>query len=324
LALAVGFAALAAGCGGSSDPGDENGNGNGNGTNNNGGGTGDTINLQGCTDCTDLVVDGIVLPLSLEIVADVSRDIDGDGQVDNAIGELAAEVLDLYNDFDAQGELDEVLNKGEVLAVVRLQTASGTLSDGDVVGQLWVAESEQCCTSDDPAQCAIEAQQSCFSGSYSFTPDTTITTNVAASGTISGGKLRLEGQTVPFRVQIFGKPTTFEIRNTVIAGEVSNGKIINGTISGAIDKSEITSTIVLELANWVNQELADPGLSSTTKDLILSVLDADGNGFITAPEITDGELLGEIFGGDVDTDGDGNKEVSVAFGYSATPATIDY
>lgn len=321
--LVVVFALLAAGCGSSNSD---------DGTEDTGGSVTDTgqqqqqddaVSLEQCDDCVDFVVDRIVLPVNYDLLNDVSRDIDGDGTVDNAIGKLMAQVLQLYSAFDAQEELDDSMNEGDVLAVVRLTTDGGVLTEGNISGQLWVAESEPCCTSSDATQCALEAQQSCYGGDYTFQADVNTLAPVA-SGTLNGGRLSLAGEAISFKVSIFGEPVTFEIRETMIEGELSGDRIVNGKISGVIDKSEVSKTIVLQLAQWVNARLSEEGLDPLVKQTVLNLLDENKDGVIGISEISDGDLLGPIFSGDVDPDGDGSKEISVAFGYTAVPAHLTF
>lgn len=314
LTCLAGLAALLLACssGNSSTGGDDAGTDQGQGQ--------QTENLETCTDCVDFVIDRLLMPVNTDLWRQFSRDMDGDGTTDNALGQLVTQVLKLYSGVDVQQQLDDVLNEGGALVVLRLKSEAGLVDGAQVKGQLWIAEDETCCQSADRDECAAEAEATCFSGDHTFTANLT-RESALASGTIAGNTMTLDADAVEIVVKLFGEPTTLRIRNTVLEGKLANGGIADGKLTGVIDQSELLRSVVSKLTDWLNGFMADP----TTSDLVksaLGVLDTDGDGTITLTELTSG-ILKNIFAGDVDIDGDGTNELSVGFGFSAVGATIN-
>lgn len=284
-------------------------------------------NLEGCTDCNDYVIDRLLIPVNLELWQQFSRDLTGDGQVDNALGKIVYQVLNLYNDVDVQEELDEVINEGEALVVLRLKSDSskserGALSDGaKVTGQIWLADDEKCCEDgDDEDACAIEAEQTCFGGSYTFKPELDKASALAV-GRIEGDLLTLDAQQVTIRVKIFGEPTTLSVRDARVEAKIAGDRVVDGKLTGVIDKDELQRSVIARLGDWLNGFLSDEDTKPAIKSA-LGILDENKDGVITLSELTGG-ILSQVFAGDVDLDDNGTKELSVGFGFSAVSAKID-
>lgn len=289
------------------------------------GGSGDSAGVSGdsggalsCSgDCKDYVLDRVLIPASAGACG-----VKLAGTTHNTFFQIVSIVDTYLSAGQLQQDLDEALYQGDVVALLRLR-AKDWQNDAAVRGQAWAGKSASCCSSSDFSTCRSQALQNCFNGQSAFWPHPQSPNNMLFSGSLGAGTLNLGpgSFSLQFAVKGFGS-VTLDLKHVTLTGSLSGARIQNGCLAGAVPQSEIEKKLLPELAKLADAEYKDPSTSASTKNLLKSLLDSNGDGSITAAELKQNSLVQPLIGGDVDVDGDGKKELSLGLGYTAVTCQI--
>jgi hypothetical protein len=280
------------------------------------------------TNCEDLVLDSLTLPTTSTLTS-LSYDFDGDGKLDNALGQILATLGAAFSGLATQEALDEAIATGASLTLVRI-TAKSFTTDPSAKMQVWSGQSEVCCAGAvdagtfDITTCQSQATQAsgCFGGSYTFKPASTTTTYVL-SGKITSGALAFGPGSLPIQISFAtGTSMALTLKGARVSGTLtSSGKIKSGVLVGGISTTEIDNVVLPAIASLLTttyKTTTDPTTKATLK-----AFDTDGDGTITGSELKSNALIGTLMSPDVDVDSDGNMELSLGVAFTAVGAEID-
>lgn len=271
----------------------------------------------------DFVVDNMYLPVTKTDAKKYGLDLNGDGKVDNALGDILAGVFQLVpGGYDFQYDLAIAINSGALLTLLRVQAKDYT-NDPLAMIKLWSAKPESCCT--DPrelVQCQAQAKTTCFNGAYSFEPLPAAPLCMTA-GPIQSGAFVFGPGLLKIQLTLMGSPVlTLTLKKGIIKGKIVNNQIIDGVIAGALPKQDVDNVIIPAVAKVLNDLINDPSLDATYKEYVLKLFDTDGDGILSITEVATNILVQSLVGGDVDVDYDNVKELSVGLGFTAVGALM--
>lgn len=266
-------------------------------------------------DCQEYVADDVIVPLSSEDAQKYG--FKQGAQTLNKLGDILTAVA---SNMPMQESVTGAINAGDLLLLMRLKADDFT-NDPGAVGQIWQAQTTSCCaTPEDPTACASEAAQSCFSGTYEFTADPTRTGTFA--GGISGGAMNMGTPSYTLTLPVGeGVLVSINVVNVQIRGTVTAQGITDGVIAGAMSQDEVEGNVLESIVTLINDGITNDLFEPGTEELLLSMLDGDGDEVITKDEVL--AVVGVLLAPDLDLDGDGTKEhLSMGIGFSAVPAQI--
>jgi len=275
------------------------------------------------TPAYEYVVDSMQLPSTPAQVQTYSLDLDGDGKVDNGLGELLATLALVMPALDLGAAVSLAVDSGELIHLFRLHATS---LSAEPAAQLksWLGKPETCCkTPSDPTKCASEADATCYSGSATFSPYPAQPVPNLLSGAIVSGKMTFGPAPLKLRLVVKGLGTLpLRLKGALITGVPSVTGIDNGIIGGAIDPKDLMNDVIPALAGMIDVIYKDPLTDSGVKGALALFLDLNSDGTITTQEVVTNPIATSYMAGDVDLDKDGFKELSVGVGFTAVPATI--
>ena len=316
--LAGGALGLAA-CGGGDDDG--------------GNGGGMTVDPAGTHN--GYVLSSLTVPATNAQATAVAVDVDDDGRVENALGNLLATLATF--DLDIQTAVDEQIVTGGVIILADVQATD--LSQANGVGlQVFLGGSPN------PMPCADDADTVCGGhleggASFSVTEDyDALVVGSIVGGQFTGGpgevtiELALaEGSSVPVRL------VGARVEMGVTADALTSGKM-----GGAIRSEDVDNDLIPAVATLMNNIIAEcepPGgdlccPQDSAGEQVLMLFNSEGNGGdceITVAELLEDDLIdGTIRNPDLDLfDADGNfnpnddgekDSISLGVGFSAVAA----
>jgi hypothetical protein len=269
--------------------------------------------------CYDFVTNKLVLPTDSTESEKYALELNGKKY--NSLGGILALVVSQAPTLNIAAEMDGALCEGAALILMRAQANS--LTAGPTTMQSWVAKKKACCTTtSDNTKCCAEAATACFNGTTEFEKEAT-TTDYLFAGNIASGKVKAGPSKMKLNLTLSGGSSlSLNLVSVVIKGDITATGIKNGVLSGAIPKDDLDNVVVPELAKMVNTAYIDPKGDQKTKDLLKTLFDTDKDGKITATEIATNGLIKTFLDGDVDTDNDGKKELSLGLGFTTVAAKI--
>ena len=273
------------------------------------------------------VVDDVVLPVDEDDARAMAMDLDGNGTLDNQMGEAMAT-------FGIQSEVDLRLQRGDAIVLMNLQ-ATG-LTDATGAG-LWVGNG----TDPDPAPCGGGCGQH-LEGGASFSVDSASPATSLMSGTITGGTFTGgPGHiTISLALSDGGSPMVLDLIGARVVATFGEDSVTDGVLAGAVPE-EAMETDVLPAVADVLAEVIDAECSGSPPDccpqgsngdILLALVDENDNCEITASELAENSFVQQMLAPDVDLrDGTGafnpdsdddNDAVSLAFRFSAVDAVF--
>jgi hypothetical protein len=279
-----------------------------------------------CADnCKDFVVNRIILPSS-NTSDQLGWDYNGDGKKENLLGSVIAALGQMAASLNLQEIEDNRLNSGTALMLLRL-LANDFKKEQSSKGQAWIAASAKCCVNPaDKVACANEANATCFSGKHSFYPDAMSPKNMQFVGSIEDSKFHYGPTNLKIELP-FGPAGDLELN--LIASHLTGNlaadskSITNGILAGTITQSEMSTELIPAITDLLNVTLNAPQTEQDVKETILILFDTDKNNTISIAEVTESDIIKLILAGDVDVNGDGQKEISIGLGFDAVSATIN-
>ncbi len=247
-------------------------------------------------------------------------DLDGDDEVDNALGNILA----LVGGFlDVDGRLAEAVGEGQIILLHSMRADSLT-SDATVTWRVLVGDPEP---SPD------------YSGNGTFDVAAASPTNAILGGAIAGGIFEGGPSTVTIELSLLEDvpPLTVRLIAARARARVTASGCTEGKLGGAVTRADIESMLVPALAIGLNGVIAaDEGClasyadCSTDTRTLLTAFDGNGNRVITAAEILESLPGLLLFTPDIDLldengqpGSDGEEEsVSVGLGFTCAKATF--
>jgi hypothetical protein len=240
------------------------------------------------------VVDSLDLPENRDEVVALAFDIDGDPQhrVDNALGGIVSLMVQAGADYDFDAEAKQLIDAGEILHLIEVQTAD--LASAEGVG-VFIAHGVD--TDGDLSDN--------FSGQEAFARDPRRGEGYL-SGQIFRERLVVELGTAPVAVTFPGldEPFVLELQQARLEGSISETGL-SGVIGGAITAEDVDTKLIPMFQEGLMRIVArdcSTGACAADSfgDELLWLFDADADGVITTDEIRQSSLSSSLLAPDVD------------------------
>lgn len=270
--------------------------------------------------CTTLVINKILFPTdSTEAERAAFKCSD---KLYNSLGGILALFESQFPDLAIQKNAERAVASGLTLNLFRYQAGAGV---DKIQGQFRVATSQVCCTYPvDLTSCWAEAAKGCFNGKHAFSADPKIKPGQVLDGTAAqNGALSLTPGTVRLSMNLLSPvPLLVPLYGAQVRGVLTSEGIINGVIAGAVDKQFLDNVLIPHIASLFNLIYTSDKTDYQTRSWYRTLFDTDKDGKITSAEMKNNGLFRTFLDGDLDLDGDGVKELSMGFGFTAVPAKL--
>jgi len=273
-------------------------------------------------------------------------DLNGDSKVDNQLGNIIGALS--ANNLNTQDGVDQSICKGAVVLLLTETSADATFQNDDATGALVQVGKQFAYTG--PSMCAANMGGPKYDGTDTFAVDTSNGfTGAQFAGRISNGLYTSNSPvttthpvTVALQLPLVSgaDPVQLNIVGAHIQFRVSGGKISSGQINGAIKSSDVTNTIIPNVASLLDSRVTANPTGSTEKQ-ILQIFDIGctgmtnlkGDGKIATCEVADNSIIKNVLNPDVQMfDSGGNyhpnsantnkDSLSLGLGFSAVKATF--
>ena len=252
-------------------------------------------------------------------------DLNGDGVVDNALGNLLAALNS--QGINAQIDIDEAILGGTITLLTDFQTTDFTNAAAAGV-QVYLGTNAQppACNSGETVACGSGSDTSCtgcghdLSGSASFTIDPASPMNAALAGPIVGGtfkggpgdlslEISLAGQSA-IQLDLVGARAQGNGLSATAIGDQTNtssGLILAGAITETDLNAKVIPAVVTVVAGVLTTHCpgAVPGncMCDATGKTVLSLFDTNMDCMVTADEISNSSFAMSMLAPDVTIDG---------------------
>lgn len=267
------------------------------------------------------VVSSIDVPTTASESSATGRDLDGDGTIDNQLGQVFASFMSA-SDLDLQSNMNERVQRGDAIMLVEL-LAESFLADPTALGRAMQGANPT------PAACTDPEDLVCgrhLEGSASF--EVVATAPARSSGTIAAGRAELGPGASVLPIALDRAVTWLPLIGAHVEAETSPASLMAGTLTGVIPSAEIDATlipsfhaaIVAMIARDCPEGACMPGSSGES---LRQIFDASGDGMVTLEEVRTNSLARSLVAPDVDLDGDGTPDgLSAGVGFTAVGATF--
>jgi len=278
------------------------------------------------------VVDSVSIPLDADEAEELGFDIDGDGTVDNQLGNILSALIQAGGgDLDLQGSITESVDAGEILLLADIQATA--LTSAAACGfSLYLGENPQptpCTNPDDPLTCRQH-----LDGTGTFDVDPSSPDDVTVRGNIVGG--RFTGGPGDLALQIAFGETAINLTLIEARAEI-NGITETGfdqsKVGGAVPDEVIQNEVLPAVATAVNDIMTEdcPAprtpptcgcMDGSTGETLMGIFDENGDCDVPEQEVRENSLIVTLLRPDVDTDGDDPPDaLSVGVGATAVAGT---
>ncbi|MCA9678520.1 MAG: hypothetical protein H6708_17245 [Kofleriaceae bacterium] len=296
-----------------------------------GGGGDDDDDVQPTGDHYHYVVDSVTIPLDSTSATALGMDLDGDGTVDNQLGNILSALIQAGGQsLDLQGSIDTSVLQGDILLLADLQTTD--LSAASAVGfSLYLGTNPNPAPCTDPNDITTCGQH--LNGDATFDVDPSQPTGARVVGTIAGGTFNGGPGDLGLQIALSaGSPINLRLVNARarVTG-ITGTDLGNSIVAGAVPDENIQNDVIPAVHTTVSNVIADDCTGSgtdcgctadSTGLTVLGIFDDDGDCTVTLDEIRMNSLIVTLLRPDVDTDGDGtNDALSVGVGATAIGAT---
>ena len=269
------------------------------------------------------VLDRLLVPATASEAVKFGLDLDGDGNVDNALGNVLSALGQAGPDLDLRGSVDRAIDRGETIQLVHLRTS-------DAAAGLWwrggADPAPRPCTGPDDAVCRGHLGgdgRFAVDGALSATPDLAVT--------VTGERLATAPGALHIDVPLGGAPLPLDLVSARVRARVAGATLADGAVGGAIRGEEIDRTITPMIAASVAATVersctpvetscgCAPGSTGAT---LLALFDrAPRDCAVSFEEVRSSAIVRSLLTPDVDLDGDGSADaLSVGFGLHAVAA----
>ncbi len=272
------------------------------------------------------VLDAIDVPENSDQAEDLGMDLDGDGSIDNQIGNIIGALVSVG------GGLGEVQQR-----TARAVDEGGTIT----LAQLWPCSTGAFATyhgaNPRPAACDGAGDTVCrhhLDGTGAFDIAAGTPTSQQVVGTTSGDVFTGGPGELALPLALFGgEPALLTLTHAQVRLDgVSADGFATGTIAGGIPEEQVQAALVPAVYAGVSAQIASEctgvGLDcgcepSSTAVTLLGIFDVDNDCAVTLPEIQDNPLIATLLGSDLDTDADGTADaLSIGVGVHAVRASF--
>jgi len=279
------------------------------------------------------VVDGVTIPLNSSQAEDLGFDLDGDGTVDNQLGNILSALIQAggAGTLDLQGSIDESVDAGSILLLADVQATS--LSSAANVGfSLYLGENPTpapCTNPDDPLTCRQHLDGSGSFDVSSDTPDDVVVGGNIVGGTFTGGPGNLALQIALAE----GEPINLSlIEARARLSGISETDISDAILGGAIPQEDIDNEVIPAVHGTVEGIIAEDCTGTapdccadpeSTGETLLGIFDDNEDCMVPLAELRENSLIMTLLRADVDTDGDGEED-ALSVGVGATAVNGDF
>ena len=258
------------------------------------------------------VTSSLLVPTTQDQADSFALNIDGDpqNQPDNLFGRLLILLNSISPDLKLQATIDDAVNSGQIVTLHSLQTGDSA-SWHVFLGQ--------------PVTTAPH-----FDGTDQFTLNPNAPTNTVLTGTLVNGHFAGGPGEVRAQLSFLGTPVDVGLVGVRLEADVSDKGCINGKLGGGITVSEFRAKLLPAMSDGLNRIIAAEPADSKLRTTLLTTLDANSDGSISADELENNLILKLATSPDLDlldASGkfnprqDGVKDsMSVGLGFSCAPA----
>ncbi len=295
------------------------------------------------------VVNKALIPVTIAQANEYGLDLDGNGKVDNALGNVISTLSTMG--FDVQGTIDKSVLQGSLSLLVDMQTSDATFMSDPATGMSVFIGSNPtpaACTGTEVVTCTTATASVpavCTGCGHQLTPTggsftAAANTNEPLAGKIIGGTFNAGPGKLSIQIAIGGSDAitlnligarvkasamTADNLGTASASSVSGGVVF----AGAVTQTDINGTIIPAIVAQLQPIIAagctdlntppDCGCTGTAKTII-SIFDTDHDCKVMVPEVLANGIVVSLLGPDVVIDGE--KALSVGIKVAAEKATF--
>jgi len=254
----------------------------------------------------------IQIPTSPQQVNAFGRDINGDGRVDNALGQFFA-ALEAQN-LDFEGDTTTAIDGGQLLMLHALRTPSFKKTKKATWQVLY----------------AKPTAAPKFDGNDKLTVDGSAPSSIRLRATILRNRVRTAAGTIPVELDL-GGILVLHLQKGVIFATCSQTTCSNGRITGVVTKGDLDNLLIPQLAVLFSAAVAHdcpgPGPESCTNgstgQTLQELFDANDDLVITSAELSQNSFFEALLAPDIDLNHDGKPDaISVGFGFDTVRAKI--
>ena len=270
------------------------------------------------------VVDRVLVPTSSSQANMYGLDLDGNGSVDNLIGQDLATIAGMG--ANVQGGVDTAVNTGQILMLADIQTTA--FDNATDAGFTLYAG-----TNPMPAPCSSPTDTTCrhhLDGTGTFDvaamPRDPALSGSFVSGTYTGGPGHL-----PIQISVEGANLSLDLIGARVKVMATSTNITSAILAGGVTVTDRDTKIYPALSTAFNAQIATdctaltspPGCgcaSGSTGATLISLFDSNHDCSVSVDEIKNNALVGALFAPDVTLEG--QKCLSVGVSVTAVPATF--
>ncbi len=287
------------------------------------------------------VVDRVLLPTKSGEGNKYGLDLDGDGNIDNALGNILSALSSAAGSgsLDLQGSIDTSVNQGHIILLTNLKATALDMATG-VALEVFVGDP----TMVTPPACSSATDTVCgnhLKGTGMFVLDPSSPTNTHVVGKIIGGQFTGGPGTVTVEISLsatVGAPIQLDlvgarakvpgITATALASDASPG-----IIAGGVTQDDLNNKVIPAVATTVQAQITrdcDPTMKATlppcgcksgsTGATVISLFDKSPmDCMVTQDEIKNNDLIKTLLAPDVMlTDSTGAKVACLSVGVGVT------
>lgn len=280
------------------------------------------------------VIDSIQLPTNSTEEQQLGLDIDGDHEVDNALGTVIS--LLGSNGNDPNAAVTTGIDEGEIIHLANLQTRG--LDDAEDVGLfIWDGANPA------PPACLDSSDTVCrrhFTGTGSFDVTSDDPGNAMIFGDMASGHYSGSSGVIFLSVPLLvgDEPLTLKVIGAHAEVDVTDTGMTGGRLGGAVPDSYIQSDVLPQIAETMADVIArdcfgtHPNCCTADTDgqTVTNLFDSDMDCMVTLQELYDSSLLDVVLAPDVDLldeeglDGSDGEDDSVSLGVGFTAVRAIY
>ncbi len=259
-----------------------------------GGGTGgpEPIEINPAGTHTQFVVSGLTIPASATESGALALDIDGDGDVENALGGLLGALTSTAG-LELQPGVDEQLADASFILLASVQ-ATDLVNASGVGTYIFFGENPMPAACTDPLDLATCGKHLNGDGTFDIAADSP--SDSVLAGTLAGGELTTNpgkvsielplGDTAPLQIDLIGAQ---------IQANVSESGITEGRIAGAITDTDVKTKVIPSVAVLVSGLITDdcPDAVPGACNCEAGSAGASVIGFFDKGYTLNGEMVGE-------------------------------
>lgn len=271
---------------------------------------------------SQFVFDQIELPTTSQRAKDLAFDLDGNGTLDNQLGNILAALASSLGSTSPQAQMDADIDSGDVIHLLAVFAESSQASE---LANAWTFLGQP------KALVAGPQPGDSFTIDTGAAPADAVCGGSVVSGTGTFGGV--EGKAVATLPFLFSAPTPMTLHAARIEFLVSaDGHALSGgRLGGAITEADLSALIAVAADSQNDQVAAKCAFqggycaceSGSVAETLQAMFDTDGNCQITAAEVSNNNIVKAFLKGDV-TLPDGTKALSVGVGFHAVNATFTH